>query len=623
MNTPDTVRHLIDRVPALVWRVTSDGCGDYFNERWHAFTGLPSGPCDVRKWQAAIHPADVEDLRGLLASPGGGTTEVRIRNTAGGYCWFVVKCGPHVDADDARAMHHVVALELDSERRPGEDGKDVSNGVPAPWENVPTMAWSTRADGYLDYANERWLECCDLTLEQARGWGWRAGVHPDDREGITATWLRLLETGEEGYHEARIGSEAIGWRWCVSKASPARDASGRIVRWYGALFDISDRKLAEDALRRSEVYLEDAQRLSHTGSFGLDPQTGTLYWSEESYRIFEYPRSVTPALALVIARTHPDDLGLVERSLGRAAVQDEEIDVSFRLLMPDCRLKHVRILAHPALGEDGARTLVGAVVDATAARQSEERLHRTHAELAHVTRVATMGELAASIVHEVNQPLAAIVTNGGACLRWLDRPEPDLAEAALSVERMVADARHASDIVRQLRAFASKKTPASMPVDVNAVIRETLPLIGMGQFRKGIVLELQLAEKLPAVLADRVQLQQVLINLISNAAQSVGEQSRDAATVPIGIESALTADGAVSVTVRDSGPGFPPDIARRVFEPFFTTKPDGMGMGLAICRSIIEAHGGRIHACNNDGPGAQIGFVLPAHDPAQSEASAC
>jgi C4-dicarboxylate-specific signal transduction histidine kinase len=234
-----------------------------------------------------------------------------------------------------------------------------------------------------------------------------------------------------------------------------------------------------------------------------------------------------------------------------------------------------------------------------------------------------MGELAASIVHEVNQPLAAIVTNGGACLRWLDRPEPDLAEAALSVERMVADARHASDIVRQLRAFASKKTPASMPVDVNAVIRETLPLIGMGQFRKGIVLELQLAEKLPAVLADRVQLQQVLINLISNAAQSVGEQSRDAATVPIGIESALTADGAVSVTVRDSGPGFPPDIARRVFEPFFTTKPDGMGMGLAICRSIIEAHGGRIHACNNDGPGAQVGFVLPAHDPAQSEASAC
>jgi two-component system sensor kinase FixL len=249
------------------------------------------------------------------------------------------------------------------------------------------------------------------------------------------------------------------------------------------------------------------------------------------------------------------------------------------------------------------------IMDVTARREAENGLHQAQAELAHVSRVATLGELTVSIAHEVNQPLAGVVTNGEAGLRWLKRPEPDLGEVTASIERMIADARRASEVIKRLRALSSKATPQPTAVDLNDLVQDTLTLVQREIASQHVVLRLQLADGLGRISGDRVQLQQVIINLIVNAIQAMG-------AMPIGarqlaILSRSSEDG-VALEIVDSGPGFAPSDEARLFSAFFTTKPEGMGMGLSICRSIVEAHGGRLRASARPSGGASFEFYLPA-----------
>jgi signal transduction histidine kinase len=296
--------------------------------------------------------------------------------------------------------------------------------------------------------------------------------------------------------------------------------------------------------------------------------------------------------------------------IDRAAKEKLGFDFEHRLLMPDGSVKHLRIVASMVCDEPGAVMFVGAVMDITAAKRAQEQLHEAHTELAYVTRVTTLGELTASIAHEVNQPLAAIVTNGEASLRFLGRAPPHLDEVRDALRRMIGDGKRASEIVQRIRALIRKTEPQSAPVDLNIVIRESVSLAQREAATQRVTLCLELGPGLPAILGDWVQLQQVIINLIFNGIQAmaaVDDRSRE-----LLIRSHRDDGGQVLVSVRDSGIGIDPGNAGRLFDAFFTTKPDGMGMGLAICRTIIEAHGGRLWASGNAGPGATFQFSLPA-----------
>jgi PAS domain S-box-containing protein len=371
--------------------------------------------------------------------------------------------------------------------------------------------------------------------------------------------------------------------------------------------DITRRKRAEEALSRSQAaLLAEAQKLSTTGSFGWNARSGDLIWSEETFRIFGYDPGGEALVEMVLERVHPDDLALVREVIERATKEKQEFDFEHRLLMPDGSVKHVHIVAHLMLDEPGNLQFVGAVMDVTAAKLAQERLQQAQAELAYVTRVTTLGEITASIAHEVNQPLAAITTDGQAGLRFLDHSPPNLDEIRGCLKRMIGDGKRAADIVRHIRALTKKSAPEPIRLDLNAVIRDGTSLLQREMATQRVVFRPELARGLPAVLGDRVQLQQVVINLVINGIQAmaaVHDRPRE-----LVIRSNRDEAGQVVVSVQDSGTGIDPDDADRLFKAFFTTKPNGMGLGLSVCHTIIEAHGGP----NEHQPGATFVFSLPS-----------
>ncbi|MDB5542767.1 MAG: multi-sensor signal transduction multi-kinase, partial [Devosia sp.] len=372
----------------------------------------------------------------------------------------------------------------------------------------------------------------------------------------------------------------------------------------------TERKRAEEDLRRSKAYLTEAQSLSRTGSFGWSVATGEIIWSDETFRIFGYDKAPSVATDMVVQRTHPGDRAAVQQTIDRAARDGKDFDHAYRLLLPDGSVKHVHAVAKAITDVSGSTEFVGAVTDVTAARLAEDELYKAQAELLHVTRITTLGELAASIAHEVNQPLAAIVTNGEVSLRLLDREPPDLVEVRGAIGATISDGRRASEIISRLRALSRKAESDKVALSINDTIEEVIPLV-QGQVNgHRAALHLQLTPA-PAVLGDRVQLQQVIINLIVNAVEAmdpVTDRPRD-----VLVRSRPEGAGQVLVAVEDSGIGIDPDDASRLFNAFYSTKPSGMGMGLSICQSIIENHGGRLWASSNAGPGATFQFTLPTH----------
>jgi C4-dicarboxylate-specific signal transduction histidine kinase len=369
------------------------------------------------------------------------------------------------------------------------------------------------------------------------------------------------------------------------------------------------RKEAATEVASKEAYLAEAQRLSHTGSFGWSAASGFV-WSDETFRIFELDRAAAPTVEAIIQRTHPEDRERVQEFIERASRGGGDWDVEHRLLMPDGAVKSLHVVVHAVRDGAGVLSFVGAVMDVTAAKRAEEAVQAAQAELAHVARMTTLGELTAWIAHEVNQPLAGIVTNGTACLQWLGQKNPALDEARSSVEDMISDAQRAGDVILEIRALSRKSAPKRAPLDINDLIQGVVRLVTREAQAHGASVRLDLAPALPAVVADRVQLQQVVINLVINAIQAMA--SVTARPRELSIRSRQNEAGHVLIEVADSGHGIGSTNLDQLFKTFFTTKPAGMGMGLSICRSIIEAHGGNVWASDNTPSGAVFHFTLPA-----------
>jgi PAS domain S-box-containing protein len=350
--------------------------------------------------------------------------------------------------------------------------------------------------------------------------------------------------------------------------------------------------------------------LIRTGSFGWNVATGEIVWSEETFRIFGYEQTLSPTLDMALQRVHPEDLALVQRTVGRASSDGRDFDYEHRLLMPDGSITYVHVMAHTVRDASGRIEFVGAVMDVTAAKRAEEELHKAQTELAHVTRMTTFGEVTASIAHEVNQPLTGIATYGDASLRWLDHDPPRLQEARSAIKQMIDSARHASDVIGRIRVLSRKGVLERVPFDINKVIDDVIAMIRPEINIHHVSLRLDLGPSLPPAHGDRVQLQQVVMNLLMNGIQAmdpVTSRRRE-----LRIRSRERRPDQILVSIRDSGVGIELENADRLFNAFFTTKPDGMGLGLWICKSIIEQHGGRIWATRNSGAGSTVEFTLDA-----------
>jgi PAS domain S-box-containing protein len=634
-------------------------------------------------------------------------------------------------------------------------------------EALPQLVWSARPDGACDYFSAQWTNYTGVRESDLLGWRWMDALHPDDREPTRQFWTESV-AGRHPYDvEYRIRRSDRTYGWFKTRGTPIRDSNGRIVKWFGTCTDITDGKRAEQALkdqelelrqardlleikvmertkelRRSEAYLEEAQRLSKTGSFGWNVLGGEIYWSEETFRIFEYDRETKPGLELVLERTHPEDRVRVQQVIDRASQHAADFDVEHRLLMTDGSVKHVHVVGHILeTGQPGKTELVGAITDITerkraeaALRQTEayleeaqrlthtgswawnvarrenvhwsheqyrlfgldpesnspsfekafqrihpedqttfnkvverairersdfevdfrivlpdgstkysrsvghpvfsasgelvefvgtgidmterrqaekerERLRQVQADLAHINRATTMGELTASLAHEINQPIAAATTDARTCLRWLAREQPDIGEARESAARMVNAVTRAADIIGRLRQLFKKGAPQTDLVDVSEVIQEMVVLLRSEASRHSVSILTELSEGLPRVVADRVQLQQVLMNLMLNGIEAMEDTKTER---QLTIRSLMAESGQLLISVSDAGVGVSPEQADHIFNAFFSTKAQGTGMGLSISRSIIESHGGRLWATPNAGRGATFSFTLPS-----------
>jgi PAS domain S-box-containing protein len=378
--------------------------------------------------------------------------------------------------------------------------------------------------------------------------------------------------------------------------------------------EISRRQRSEEDLRRSQVYLAEAQRLSHTGSWAFKVATRQfLHSSEEHHRLFGFdPGEGMPAWEDWVRRLHCEDrektIDIIEQR-----IRDRiDFELDYRTTHPDGTIKYIHASGHPVLNRSGELVeFVGTSIDITESKLAEEARLDAQNKLAHANRVTTMGQLAASIAHEVNQPIAATLTNAQAALRWLDRRTPDLEEVRQALARIVKDGNRAAEVIDEIRALMKKAPPRKDHLEINGVVREMIGLTRGEAAKNGVSVQTKLDDDLPFVQGDRVQLQQVILNLIINAVEAMSVVNEGARELLISTRKAGP-DG-VLVAVRDSGPGLAPASVERLFESFYTTKTAGLGLGLSICRSIIEAHGGRLWACANVPCGAIFQFTVPAH----------
>jgi PAS domain S-box-containing protein len=612
-SSEHNLKLIIDTIPAFVWCMLPDGSNQFISKAWHAHTGVPPEESQGWGWMSVFHPEDLPGLmkkwEEVLTAGLPDETEARIRRHDGVYRWFLIRAEPFRDGSGRILRWYGTSTDIEDRKRAEEALASREKDLKLIIDTIPTLSWSTDATGFVEFLSRRWLDFTGLTEEQALGFGWAVAIHPDDAAGLLQYWQGALEKGSPVDVEARLRRYDGAYRWFLFRADPLRDETGTVVKWYGTNIEIEDRKRAEEELRRNDAFLAEAQRLSATGSFSWSVDTNQIAFSAEAYRIFELDRAAPLTLKRIASRVHPDDLPMVAERIEEARNAGAGLDCQFRLQMPDGSLKYLHTTSNETRGVNGRREYIGAIQDVTQRWLAQEALNKARSDLAHVSRVTSLNALTASIAHEVNQPLSGIITNAGTCLRMLDSDPPNVDGARETARRTIRDGNRASQVVTRLRALFRRGDFSPERMDLNEATREVITLSLNELQSNRVTVQLDLAEDLPPVHGDRVQLQQVILNLLRNAADAMAEVHDRPRRMFIRTE--CEANGNVRLSVRDTGAGLDHPNIEKLFESFYTTKSNGMGIGLSISRSIIEMHRGRLWAEPNDGPGATFSFSIP------------
>ena len=638
-------RSLTEALPQLVWGARPDGECDYFSAQWTNYTGVGESDLLGWRWMDALHPDDREPTRQFWMESVAGRqpydVDYRIRRSDGTYGWFKTRGTPIRDSDgtivkwfgtctditdrkraeqtlkdqemelrQARDLLEIKVMERTKELRRNEaylaEAQKLSKTGSFGW-NVfgGEIYWSDEAFRIFEYGRET-KPGLELVLER---------THPEDRVRLQQVIDRASQNANEFDVEHRLllpdGSvkhvHVVGH--LLETGQPGK------TELVGAITDITERKRAETALRQTEAYLEEAQRLSHTGSWAWNVASReNIHWSQEQYRLFGLdPKSDSPSFEAAFQRIHPEDQATFNKVLERAIREKSDFEVEFRIVLPDGSTRYIRSVGHPVFSASGELVeFVGTGMDITERRQAEkerERLRQVQADLAHINRATTMGELTASLAHEINQPITAAATDARTCLRWLAREQPDIGEARESAARMVNAVTRAADIVSRLRQLFKKGAPQTDLVDVTEVIQEMVVLLRSEASRHSVSILTELSEDLPRVVADRMQLQQVLMNLMLNGIEAMQDTKSEH---QLTIRALMAERGQLLISVTDTGVGVSSGQSDQIFNAFFSTKAQGTGMGLSISRSIVESHGGRLWAISNSGRGATFSFTLPS-----------
>jgi PAS domain S-box-containing protein len=615
-SSEEELRLLVETIPALVWRAGSEGDIEYVNKRLLEYLGRPLGDIIGWGWMESVHPDDVSFkvktwLKNLEAKTPHDVV-CRFRGADGQYRWFEVSAEPLRAGDGTVLSWYGVLIDVDDRRK-----------LQATLNVVPAHTWYAAPSGGLTFVNTRTADYLGLPKDHPLRFGieigaqWDAHIpflHPDDQEGARKAWPANMATGEASEYSFRVRNAQGGYRWFLSRVEPLRASDGTLMQWVGLNLDIEELKCTEQALRESEGkfrdYAETASdwfweigpdykfTLLTKNAFGSDParRIGTACWDH--------------ALDL---ESEPEKWRLVWASLeSRKPFRDFVYCSMGGNGLP----MYVKASGKPVFdpsGEFHGYRGTGTDITATVRAQEEhERLRQLESDLAHMNRLSMMGELVASLAHEITQPIAAARNNARAALNFLDQRPPDLGEIREALGCVVSDADRARGIIDRIRDHIKKAPPRKRRFDLNDAINEVIGLAQSAIAENRVSVQTRLSEGLDPVEGDRVQLQQVILNLVLNAAEAMTAVETGARDLLISSEQNRT--NGVLVTVRDSGPGIDPERVERVFDAFYTTKPSGMGMGLSICRSIIDAHGGRLWAGANEPKGAAFQFTLPGSE---------
>ena len=612
---PLDLRNLIETMPTPAVCALPDGSVEFVNREFQEYTACPTQQLNRWVWQTTIHPDDaakfIDELTAALADGKQFQTEARIRRADGKYVWFLIRKVLAVTPTRGResSLRTLIACEDIHERKQAEAKLQQSEALLlAFFENSPNLTFVKDSQSRYVYANEAFKKAFHI---------------PDDVNGKTdgelfsaeqaatfqAVDRQVLQSGRPVKLED-VARYEDGLHTRIVQKFPLFTAEGKIYAIGGVVTDITDRKREESALRYSEENHRLVVETAPDAVISIDESGAILFANPATVRIFGY--DPTELIGKPLTVLMPEFLRkLHEKGFSRyLATGQRHINwqgTELTALRKNGQEFPVEI-SFGELSRDGHKVFTGFIRDISERKQAQQALQMTQMELARVSRLTTMGELAASIAHEVNQPLTAVTNNSSACLRLLaaDNLKPEVLRRAL--EEIVADGNRASAVVARIRAFIKKAPAEKNELDINEVIQEVLALAGRELLENRVLIECQLTKALPLVLADRVQLQQVLLNLIMNGVEAMialRDQSRS-----LWVESRVDESGDILVAVRDSGTGLGSE-ADRVFTPFFTTKANGMGMGLSISRSLVESHGGRLWATPNFPNGAVFSFTLP------------
>jgi PAS domain S-box-containing protein len=616
------LRDVVETIPAMTFTALSDGSSTFVNKRWTEYTGLSIEQSSGAGWLRAIHTEDLvrhsENWRISVATGQLFEDEARYRRAADGeYRWFLVRGVPLRDRHRRIVGWYGTLTDIEDRKRAEDALQSISRDLHESkarleeaqrithvgyWERdfvTGRITWSDET--YRIFGLQPQEHPMDLDALRQK-------VHPEDWGFVSRALHEALAGGPRYNVEYRLLRPTGELRIVHSEGDVKRDAAGRPYQMFGTVQDITDRKRAEEALQQSQFYLAEGQRLAHIGSWALNT-AGFDYWSSELFQIHGLdPRGKPPTAEEYLTVVHPDDREFIKQEIAKMLADHCAFDFTKRIVRPDGEIRYVRCVGIPVTQGEIFQGCVGTGIDVTEQElleQERERLRQLETELAHTNRVSMLGEMAASLAHEIKQPIAAAMTSANSCIEWLAHEPPNLDRARAAAAKIDKYGNRAAEIIDHIRSLYRKSPPQSELIDMNEIVHEIFPLLQGEAIRCSIAMRPELAAKLPKIKADRVQLQQVFMNLVLNAIEAMQDEGGELTVKSQG------QDGQLLFSVSDTGPGLPVGNVDQIFSAFFTTKPQGSGMGLAISRTIVESHGGRLWATANDGRGATFHFTLP------------